>query len=154
MRGLARPTATALGLSALLAACQPAPSPAPSPTPPPTTTPPAEAYQTVTYVTLLAYPYKSGCAVVAIPYHAYVKKDGDIVWDIVDDACPVTKVEIKFAEANIVELESDESPAAKHAPVPHKQKKGKVKGAADKIPHKYTVTVDGFSHDPEIEIWP
>jgi len=156
MRGLDRPLAAALVLGAILCACTRQP---PSPTPSPTTTPPPpeEEYSTTTHVTLLVYPLRRGCAVVAIPYYAFVKKDGHIVWDIVDDACPTAdKVEISFAESGIVvvEMESDETPAGAAARAPHRKKKGKITGAADKQPHKYTVTLGSFVHDPEIEIWP
>jgi hypothetical protein len=155
----------ALAVAAFLCACG---APAPSPTPPPPTIPPEEAYPPVNYVTLLVYqhavdeqraPSKKACAVAAIPYHAHVKKgkDGVIVWDIVDDTCPVDldKVVIEFAEKYIVELQSDERQAAQDpAMAKHKQKRGKITGKADMTAHKYTVKIPGMTHDPEIEIWP
>jgi hypothetical protein len=140
MRGLDRPLAAVLVLGAVLCACaQQPPPPTPSPTPTP-------MYPTTAYITLFEYPIPGGCGVVAIPYHAWVARDGDIVWDVVNEACPSAgDVEIEFAEKDIVELDRESL---------KNKKKGKVK-AKDFKPHKYTVILDKkFKHDPEIEIWP
>jgi hypothetical protein len=150
MRGLVRPAAVALGLGALLSACQPVPSPTPAPTPTPT---PVE-YPTTTHVTLLVYPTPKGCAVAAIPYYAYVRTGAEIVWDVVEDACPnAGEVTIAFKDAGIVRLEG-EGKLEKAAAGERRQKRGTITGEGDKKPHKYTVTVGTFVHDPEIEIWP
>ena len=151
MHGLAQPALVVLGLAALLSACQPAPSPTPAPTPP---TPSPAEYPTTTHVTLLLYPTPKGCAVAAIPYYAYVKKGAEIVWDVVEDACPnAGEVTIAFKEPGIVRLEG-EARLEKAAAGERRQKRGTITGEADKKPHKYTVTVGSFVHDPEIEIWP
>jgi hypothetical protein len=147
MHGIIRPALTALTLGGLLSGCAatgqtpPPPSPTPSPTPTP-------MYPKTAYITLFEYPSDKGCRVVALPYHAWVAKDGDIEWDVVDDACPnAGKLEIKFAEDGIVELDQ--------ASLQTKKKKGKVKDKAqDYKPHKYSVILGTLVHDPEIEIWP
>jgi len=145
MHGVIRPALTALTLGGLLSGCArteqtpPPPSPTPSPTPTP-------MYPKTAYITLFEYPIANGCGVVALPYHAWVAKDGDIVWDVVNDACPKAgEPKIEFAEANVVDLDQDS--------LQTKKKKGKVK-AQDYNPHKYSVSLGAFKHDPEIEIWP
>jgi hypothetical protein len=150
MHGLVRPAAVALGLGALLSACQPAPAPTPTPAP----TPSPVEYPTTKHVTLLVYTAAKGCAVAAIPYYAYVHKGADIVWDVVEDACPnAGELTIEFKEQGIVRLEGD-ARLEKATGVNYRQKKGTVVGEADKKPHKYTVKLGPFLHDPEIEIWP
>jgi hypothetical protein len=143
MRGFARPAAVALALSALLSACtEPASPPPATPTPAPTPTP---MYPKTAYITLFEYPVAGGCRVVAIPYHAWVATGGDIVWDVVNDACPnAGDPQITFTDSGIVDLD---------AQPPVKKKTGKVR-ATDNKPHKYSVALGAFTHDPEIQIWP
>ena len=151
MRGLVRPAAVALGLGTLLSACQPAPSPTPAPTPP---TPSPVEYPTTSHITLLVYPTPRGCAVAAIPYYAYARKGAAIVWHVVEDGCPgAGEVTIAFKDSGIVALEG-EARLDKAAAGAYREKRGTITGEADKKPHKYTVTVGSFVHDPEIEIWP
>ena len=152
------PTAAALVLGTLLCACtQPAPAPTPPPpTPAPTPTPDQYPGKT-THVTLFEYPTPRGCGVVAIPYYAYVRTGGTIIWDIVNDACPKeAKPTITFEKPEIIEISYD-AQTAKGSSTGGGGKgtiTGTVKGAASAEPYRYTVTLGRFVHDPEIEIWP
>jgi hypothetical protein len=139
----------AVVFTGLLVACtqsQPAPPPA---TTPPTTIPHPE-YPTTTHVTLFQFPDPTNpkaCRVVALPYHAWVTRDGDIVWDVVDDYCQ-TAAPYAFVPADAGAVEEV---AANPEP---RKKKGKFRGTQLGKRYKYTVRLGGYSHDPEFEIWP
>jgi hypothetical protein len=137
----------AVAFAALSACAQPQAAPPPS-TAPPATAPPA--YPTTTHVTLFQFPDPTNakaCRVVALPYHAWVARDGDIVWDIVDDYCRTEAAyAIVSADAGAVE----EVTAKPRAP----QEEGEVQGRERGKRYKYTVRLGTYDHDPEFEPWP
>jgi hypothetical protein len=144
-------TLTAIGAVALagLSACaQPQSAPPPSATAPATA--PQPTYPTTTHVTLFQFPDPTNakaCRVVALPYHAWVARDGDIVWDIVDDYC---RTEAAYA------IVSDDAGAVEEIaanPEPRK-KRAKFRGRERGKRYKYTVRLGTYVHDPEFELWP
>lgn len=99
-------------------------------------------------IDLLLYPTSSGgCAVVAVPQHAYARRDDALVWNIVNDACGGVDVKaITFDIPGVIDVEDRGD---------KKQRKGKVKPKAEYAKYKYTVELsNSFRHDPEVEIWP
>jgi len=146
-----RRTVAAIGavVCAALSACaQPQPGPPPATTPPASAPPPA--YPTTTHVTLFQFPDPTNpkaCRVAALPYHAWVARDGDIVWDIVEDYCRTDAAySIVSEDAGAVE-EVAANPEAR-------KKKGKFRGRERGKRYKYTVRLGAYAHDPEFEIWP
>jgi hypothetical protein len=140
-----RRTSAAIGAVAFaaLSACA-----QPQAAPPPATAPPA--YPTTTHVTLFQFPDPTNakaCRVVALPYHAWVARDGDIVWDIVDDYC---RTEAAYA---IVSADAGAVEEVTTNPEPRK-KKGKFRGRERGKRYKYTVRLGTYEHDPEFEPWP
>jgi hypothetical protein len=136
----------AVAFAALSACAQPEAAPPPSTTP--ATAQPA--YPTTTHVTLFQFPDPTNakaCRVVALPYHAWVARDGDIVWDIVDDYC---KTDAAYA---IVSADAGAVEEVATNPEPRK-KKGKFRGRERGKRYKYTVRLGTYEHDPEFEIWP
>lgn len=139
----------ALALTALVAACaQPGSSPLPTTTT--TTMPPHAEYPTTTHVTLFQFPdpgSAKACGVVALPYHAWVVEEGDIVWDVVDDYCKTTAAySLEFTDPTAAQVDT--------TTLPQKKKKAKFKGKQKGQQYKYTVKLGTFVHDPEFEIWP
>jgi hypothetical protein len=125
----------------------------PESSPPATTTttiPAPPEYPTTTHVTLFQFPdpsTKGKCGVVALPYHAWVAEEGDIVWDVVDDYCKTTDAyAIVFDDSTAGQIDANS--------LKDKKKKAKFKGKNKKTQYKYTVKLGGFTHDPEFEIWP
>ena len=138
----------AVAFAALSACAQPQPEPPPPSTPPATS--PRPAYPTTTHVTLFQFPDPTNakaCRVVALPYHAWVARDGDIVWDIVDDYC---RTEAAYA---IVSADPGAVEEVTTNPEPRK-KKGKFRGRERGKRYKYTVRLGTYEHDPEFEPWP
>jgi hypothetical protein len=101
-------------------------------------------------VTLFQFPdpnRKGKCGVVALPYHAWVAEEGDIVWEVVEDYCQTKDAyEIVFNDATAGQIDTNS--------LKDKKKKAKFKGKNKKTLYKYAVKLGGFTHDPEFEIWP
>jgi hypothetical protein len=78
------------------------------------------------------------------PQFQPVRRNDDLVWDIVDPCNAGVKVAVQFRDPTVVEVDNSEAG----------QKKGKVKGQLAGR-YKYSILIEGVVvEDPEIEIWP
>ena len=76
-----------------------------------------------------------------------VARDGDIVWDIVDD--------FTVGRGRVLIVSADPGAVEEVATNPEpRKKKGKFRGRERGKRYKYTVRLGAYVHDPEFEPWP